>query len=59
MVRCHVIEIGLFTLDLMIVAMMLVMWWVSQYPRFVVTAMTLLMILGLLVGTLIPDIVVT
>ncbi|GGI63397.1 hypothetical protein GCM10011459_12310 [Limosilactobacillus caviae] len=59
MIRRHVVEAGLATLCSLVIIVVLMMWWAGQYAHFVMTAMMVMIILGLVVGSLIPSIAVT
>ena len=59
MIRRHVVESGLIALCVILTAIVLMMWWVSQYSHFITTAMMTMIILGLVVGSLVPSIILT
>ena len=59
MIRRHVVEAGLATLCSLVIIVVLMMWWAGQYAHFIMTAMMVMIILGLVVGSLIPSIAVT
>lgn len=59
MIRRHVVESGLIALCVILTAIVLMMWWASQYAHFITTAMMTMIILGLTMGSLVPNIVLT
>lgn len=59
MVRRHTVTAGLVALSVMITFIIVMMWWAGQYSSFLTTAMTVMIVLGLIVGSLIPNIVLT
>ncbi|MCC4500392.1 efflux RND transporter permease subunit [Limosilactobacillus reuteri] len=59
MIRRHVVESGLIALCVILTAIVLMMWWASQYAHFITTAMMIMIILGLMVGSLVPNIILT
>ena len=59
MIRRHVVESGLIALCVILTAIVLMMWWASQYSHFITTAMMIMIILGLAMGSLVPNIVLT
>lgn len=59
MIRRHIVESALIALCVALIVIVLMMWWAALYSRFVVTAMMIMIILGLIVGSLIPSIIVT
>nr|WP_225436797.1 hypothetical protein [Limosilactobacillus reuteri] len=59
MIRRHVVESGFIALCVILTAIVLMMWWVSQYSHFIITAMMTMIILGLAMGSLVPNIVLT
>lgn len=59
MIRRHVVESGLIALCVILTAIVLMMWWASQYSHFITTAMMTMIILGLVVGSLVPNIILT
>lgn len=59
MIRQHIVEAGLFVICAMTFMIVAMMWWAGQYSHFVMTAMMIMIILGVLVGVLIPNIIIT
>ena len=59
MIRRHIVESGLIALCVILTAIVLMMWWASQYAHFITTAMMIMIILGLMVGSLVPNIILT
>lgn len=48
MIRRHIVESGLIALCVILTAIVLMMWWASQYAHFITTAMMIMIILGLM-----------
>ncbi|MCD7135221.1 hypothetical protein LTY58_08985 [Limosilactobacillus rudii] len=59
MIRHHVVEAGITALCSVIIIVVLMMWWAGQFAQFVTTAMMVMIILGLIVGSLVPNIIIT
>ena len=59
MIRRHLVQAGLTALFLMSLVIVGLMWLAGSYSQALMSAMLVLIILGIAVGTLIPNILVT
>lgn len=59
MIRRHLVQAGLTALFLMSLVIIVLMWLAGSYSQALMSAMMVLIILGMAVGTLIPNILIT